>query len=107
MSSLELGRHFSVTSAHDPSALDFTAFAGIDTCVFLMVGKSLPTVTAALKHEAGKPGRLPVVVVRWGCTPKEEVYRGTLDDIASATAGRELSPCIMVVGEVAAMGKRS
>lgn len=32
------GRHFSVTSAHDPTTLDFAAFAGIDTCVFLMVG---------------------------------------------------------------------
>jgi len=31
-----VGRHFSVTSAHDPGALEFGAFAGIDTCVFLM-----------------------------------------------------------------------
>ena len=51
-----------------------------------------------------KAGTVPVAVIRWGCTPKEEVYRGTLGTIAEVTAGRELSPCIMVVGEVAAMG---
>ena len=51
-----------------------------------------------------KAGSVPVAVIRWGCTPKEEVYRGTLGTIAEVTAGRELSPCIMVVGEVAAMG---
>lgn len=78
--------------------------AGIDTCVFLMVGRNLSTVAAALMSGGDKSEDVPVAVVRWGCTPKEEVYRGTLGTIAAVTAGRELSPCVMVVGQVAAMG---
>ena len=103
----DLGRHFSVASAHDPDGLDFDAFRGIDTCVFLMVGRSLARVAAALTMDAGKGEDVPVAVIRWGCTPREEVYRGTLGTIAGVTAGRELSPCVMVVGEVAAMGRET
>jgi len=99
------GPCFSVTSAHDPAALNFGAFAGIDTCVFLMVGKSLPTVVEELVTTAGKSSETPVAVIRWGCTPKEEVYRGSLGSIVEVTRGRELSPCILVVGAVARGGQ--
>ena len=59
-----VGRHFSVASAHDPDALDFTAFAGIDTCVFLMVGRTLEKVVQRLgmsrdEGGAGVPGDAP------------------------------------------------
>jgi hypothetical protein len=66
----------------------------------------MATVAAALSSDSGgrKSDDVPVAVIRWGCTPREEVYRGTLGTIAAVTAGRELSPCIMVVGAVAAMG---
>jgi siroheme synthase len=72
---------------------------------YVAVGKSLAKVAAALTAEGRKSGDVPAAVIRWGCTPKEEVYRGTLGTIAAVTAGRELSPCIMVVGQVAAMGE--
>jgi uroporphyrin-III C-methyltransferase len=98
-----VGRHFAVASAHDCDALDFeTAFRGIDTCVFLMAGKSVPTLCERLVNESGKKRDTPVVIVRWACTDREEIVAGTLGDIALETAGRELSPCVFVAGEVCA-----
>jgi uroporphyrin-III C-methyltransferase len=98
-----VGKHFAVASAHDCDALDFeTAFRGIDTCVFLMAGKSVPTLCERLVNESGKKKDTPVVIVRWACTDREEIVVGTLGDVALETAGRELSPCVFVAGEVCA-----
>jgi len=98
-----VGRHFVVASAHDCDALDFAiAFRGIDTCVFLMAGKSVPTLCERLVNESGKKKETPVVIARWACTDREEIIAGTLGDVALATAGRELSPCVFVAGEVCA-----
>lgn len=102
-----VGRHFSVASAHDPDALDFTAFAGIDTCVFLMVGRTLEKVVQRLgmsrdEGGAGVPEDVPAAAIRWGCTERETTFRSTLKGIGDATRGEELSPCVLVVGRVAA-----
>ncbi len=37
-----LSRGFTVTSGHDPSAIDWDALKGFQTAVFLMAGYSLP-----------------------------------------------------------------
>jgi len=96
----ELGRHFAVTSAHDPKGIDFAAFAGIDTCVYLMVGKTLSLVVEALVRDAGKDAKTPCAVVRNGLQPDERSWFGTLSDIVIKTSGESLSPCILVVGDV-------
>ena len=96
----ELGRHFSVTSAHDPDAIDFAAFVGIDTCVYLMVGKSLPRVIDALVREGGKDTETPCAIIRNGMQPDERAWFGSLGDIVYKTSGESLSPCILVVGNV-------
>ena len=103
LSDKRFGKHFVIASAHDCDALDFeTAFRGIDTCVFLMAGKSVPTLCERLVNESGKKRNTPVVIVRWACTDREEIIAGTLGDVSLATAGRELSPCVFVAGEVCA-----
>jgi uroporphyrin-III C-methyltransferase len=96
----ELGRHYSVTSAHDPTSIDFSAFAGIDTCVFLMVGKSLATVVEALMGDANKPSNMPCAIIQNGMQSNERSWFGTLNDIVEKTSGESLSPCILVVGNV-------
>ena len=96
----ELGRHFSVTSAHDPNSIDFAAFAGIDTCVFLMVGRTLPIVVESLTREGNKPPTTPCCVIRNGMQPDERSWFGSLQDIVEKTSGESLSPCILVVGNV-------
>ena len=98
-----LGKHFVVASAHDCDALDFAAaFKGVDTCVFLMAGKALPVICERLVADSGKEPSTPALVVRWACTEREEVFAGTLRDLADRVAGRELSPCVLVAGEVCA-----
>ena len=96
----DLGRHFSVTSAHDPDAIDFSAFVGIDTCVFLMVGKSLSVVVERLVRDARKPSTITCCVIRNGMQADERSWFGTLDDIVERTSGESLSPCVLVVGDV-------
>ena len=68
------GKHYVVCSAHDPDGIDFHAFNGIDTCVFLMVGRSLPVVCERLTRDAGKRADAPAAVVKSGRTPQEEVF---------------------------------
>jgi uroporphyrin-III C-methyltransferase len=98
------GRHFCVTSAHDPNKIDFAAFRGIDTCVFLMAGKSLDAVCTRLVSDAGKRGDTPVAVIRDACGRSETIYRGTLETIVEETNGAKLSPCVVVVGSVCSLG---
>ena len=96
------GRHFAVASGHECERLDFAAFAGVDTCVFLMAGKKIRVLCERLIAESGKRPAMPALIVRWACTDREEVFAGTLGDLADRTAGRELSPCVFVAGEVCA-----
>ena len=98
------GKHFCVTSAHDPNKIDFAAFRGIDTCVFLMAGKSLDAVCTRLVSDAGKRGDTPVAVIRDACGRSETIYRGTLETIVKETNGAKLSPCVVVVGSVCSLG---
>lgn len=105
LTDVEIGKHFLVCSAHDPSLIDFAAFKGVDTCVFLMAGKSMDALCEGLAHGAGKDGSTPVALVRDACGANEAVWRGTLDSIrASIPKSEKLSPCVVVVGGVCALG---
>lgn len=105
LTDVEIGKHFLVCSAHDPSSIDFPAFKGVDTCVFLMAGKSMDALCEGLAHGAGKDGSTPVALVRDACGANEAIWRGTLDSIrASIPKSEKLSPCVVVVGGVCALG---
>jgi len=96
-----LSRHFAVTSCHDPDALDWAAFRGIDTLVLLMAAAKLPVVVDRLQQHSQRAQSTPVLVVRSAGTPEETVWEATLDSILQVTAGEKLSPCVVVVGAVA------
>ena len=105
LTDVAVGKHFVVCSAHDPSAIDFAAFADVDTCVFLMAGRSVDAICEGLARGAGKDGSTRVAVVRDACGLNEAVWRGTIDSIQSAIPKSEkLSPCVVVVGGVCALG---
>ena len=74
----KVGKHFLVCSAHDPSSIDFAAFADVDTCVFLMAGRSVDAICEGLARGAGKDGSTRVAVVRDACGLNEAVWRGTV-----------------------------
>jgi uroporphyrinogen III methyltransferase/synthase len=52
--------------------------------------------------EHGRAGQTPVVLVRWGTTPRQETLGGTLETIAAKAEAADFQPpAILVVGEVA------
>jgi uroporphyrinogen III methyltransferase/synthase len=92
-----------VTGHEDPgkdeSGVDWSDVAACrGTLVFFMGVRRLPQITAAL-IAYGRDPQTPVAVIRWGSWSKQQVFTGTLADIASKTMGI-MPPAIIVVGEV-------
>src|SRR6266705_1353432 len=96
------------TGHEDPakteSAIDYAALAKLGgTQVMLMGVKRLGSITREmLKH--GVRGDLPVALVRWATTGRQETLTGTLQDIAQrAIANGFAAPAVAVFGEVVAL----
>src|SRR5215471_15474293 len=96
------------TGHEDPakaeSAIDYAALAKLGgTQVMLMGMERLGSITGEMmKH--GVRGDLPVALVRWATTGRQETLTGTLQDIAqkAAASGFE-APAVAVFGEVVAL----
>lgn len=97
-----LGSNFAVLTAHDLDAHDWDALARLHTLVILMGGRSLAAVCDRLIRRGKRP-ETPVAIIRWASQPQQQVWTGTLLTIAHQTKGETLSPCIIVIGEVAAL----
>lgn len=93
------------TGHEDPekpeSALDYQRLATQPgTRVMLMGVERLGPITAALQQHGAAP-TLPVALVRWGTTGRQQVLQGTLADIAAkAQAIGFAAPAVAVFGEV-------
>ncbi|MDQ6861021.1 MAG: uroporphyrinogen-III C-methyltransferase [Verrucomicrobiota bacterium] len=93
------------TGHEDPSktesAIDFAALAKLGgTKVMLMGVERIGAIAQELITNGAAPD-LPVALVRWGTTARQETLTGTLQDIAErvAAAGFE-APAVAVFGEV-------
>ncbi|PSP19060.1 MAG: uroporphyrinogen-III C-methyltransferase [Cyanobacteria bacterium QS_8_64_29] len=95
----EWGRCFAVLSAHQPDCLDWPALARLDALVLLMGGRHLAIATERLQRH-GRAPETPVAVVRDAARPQQQVWIGTLADIANQTANASLAPSVTIVGEV-------
>jgi uroporphyrinogen III methyltransferase / synthase len=94
-----LSRGFAVVTAHLTDDLDWDALARIPTVVILMGARQLSEVVAQLiKHER-TPGT-PIAAIRWAGTPQQQVWVSDLAHIVAETEGIELSPAVIVVGQV-------
>jgi uroporphyrinogen III methyltransferase / synthase len=94
-----LSRGFAVVTAHLPDDLDWDALARIPTVVILMGARQLgEVVTQLLKHD--RSANTPIAVIRWAGTPQQQVWVSDLGQIISATDGIELSPAVIIVGQV-------
>jgi uroporphyrinogen III methyltransferase / synthase len=94
-----LSRGFAVVTAHLPDDLDWDALARIPTVVILMGARQLGEVVAQLlKHD--RPASTPIAIVRWAGTARQQVWVSDLERVRAETAGVELSPAAIVVGEV-------
>jgi uroporphyrinogen III methyltransferase / synthase len=94
-----LSRGFAVVTAHLPDDLDWDALARIPTVVILMGARQLGEVVAQLlKHD--RPANTPIAIIRWAGTPQQQVWVSELDRVIAETAGVELSPAVIIVGQV-------
>jgi uroporphyrinogen III methyltransferase / synthase len=93
---------FGVFTAHDLDALNWEALAQLPTLVLLMGGRHLAEICGRLLGRGRSPFT-PVAVIRWASQPQQQVWTGTLSDIAERVQGQKLSPCIIVVGEVVSL----
>jgi uroporphyrinogen III methyltransferase / synthase len=85
--------------AKDESAIDYKALvAGKGTLVMLMGTDRLESIVPVLLAN-GADARLPVALIRWGTTGRQETVVGVLDSIIAASAGFR-APAIAVFGRV-------
>jgi len=101
-----LASSFAVIAGHeDPgkasSSIDWEKLAtGVDTLVFLMGMRNLPTIaTKLLEH--GRPPDTPVAVIEDGTSPEQKTVVSSLKDIEDKVKEYRLGPpAVVVVGEV-------
>jgi uroporphyrinogen III methyltransferase / synthase len=94
-----LSRSVTIVSAHETAALDWDLMVRSESLVILMGGRSLPLLIPSLQ-DRGKPADTPIAIIRWGGWPQQEVWVGTLATILGQTQGEQLSPTVIVIGEV-------
>src|SRR6266567_5520054 len=96
------------TGHEDPgkteSAIDYAALAKLGgTQVMLMGVERLEPITREMLKQGARED-LPVALVRWGTTGRQETLTGTLQDIAQrAIANGFAAPAVAVFGEVVAL----
>jgi uroporphyrinogen III methyltransferase / synthase len=94
-----LSRGFAVITAHLPDDLDWDALARIPTVVILMGARQLgEVVTQLLKHD--RSVSTPIAIIRWAGTPQQQVWVSDLGQVLLETDGIELSPAVIIVGQV-------
>ncbi|MDJ0695152.1 uroporphyrinogen-III C-methyltransferase [Mastigocoleus sp. MO_188.B34] len=99
-----LSRCFAVFSGHEPNNLEWEALSKIDTLVILMGGRNIAEIVKRLQQH-GRSQNTPIAIIRWAATAQQEVWMGTLETILKKVSGINLSPTVVVIGEV--VGLRS
>ncbi len=94
-----LSRGFAVITAHLPDDLDWDALARMPTVVILMGARQLGAiVTQLLKHD--RSINTPIAIIQWAGTSEQQVWVSDLGQIITETDQIELSPAVIVVGQV-------
>ncbi|MGF1460758.1 MAG: uroporphyrinogen-III C-methyltransferase [Leptolyngbyaceae cyanobacterium] len=94
-----LGSQFTVLTAHDLELHNWEALAQMAVLVVLMGGRHLAEICDRLIRY-GKRAETPVAIIRWASQPQQQIWEGTLLNIAQLTKAQKLSPSIIVIGEV-------
>ena len=97
------------TGHEDPekseSAIDYEALAKLGgTQVMLMGVERIETIAQEMLSHGVRPD-LPVALVRWGTTARQQSIRGTLQNIAQCVAEAEFAPpAVAIFGDVVSLG---
>lgn len=99
------------TGHEDPekneSSIDFEALARLGGTQVMLMGVERIDAIARQMMEHGVGPDLPVALIRWGTTSRQEIIRGTLRDIAQLVAEKNFAPpAVAVFGEVASLGAK-
>jgi uroporphyrin-III C-methyltransferase len=99
-------------------AVDWAAHAhAADTLVIFMCAETITSITRAL-ISSGRSPSTPIAIIRWGTYKHQEVYSGTLEDVAgldgqdrdqgpgSSSQIIIAPPAIAIIGEVVALRDR-
>lgn len=98
------------TGHEDPEkaegSINFAALAQLGgTQVMLMGVERIEAIAQQMMAHGVRPD-LPVAMVRWGTTGRQETVRGTLGNIAQQVAAKNFSPpAVAIFGEVVSLGK--
>ncbi len=98
------------TGHEDPekteSSINFAALAKLGgTQVMLMGVERIEAIAQQMMAHGVRPD-LPVAMVRWGTTGRQETVRGTLGNIAQQVAEKNFSPpAVAIFGEVVSLGE--
>ena len=97
------------TGHEDPdkteSSIDFAALAQLGgTQVMLMGVERIETIVQQMIQHGVRPD-LPVALIRWATTGRQEIVSGTLQTIAQRVAEKNLAPpAVAIFGEVVSLG---
>lgn len=104
LTDVDVGGAFAVVSGHAAEATDWSAYARVPTLVLLMAARKAAYVAAQLAATGWALGT-PVAVVRGAGTEEQRVWRTVLGGLAALMGdGSGWSPCVIIVGEVVALG---
>lgn len=101
---------FAVVTGHEcikkeESTIDWHALARIPTLVVLMGIAQIEHIVTSLIG-AGRTISTPTAVIRWGATERQQVVTADLSSLPTAIAEAGVTaPAVIVIGEVAALGK--
>ena len=103
--------HFTVFTGHeDPaknrSAIDFQSLARLGGTQIMLMGMERIESIASEMMQQGVRSDLPVALVRWATTGRQETLTGTLEDIAQRVREQGFeAPAVAVFGEVVRLRK--
>ena len=94
-----LSRGFAAITAHSPDDLDWDALSRMPTLVILMGAKTLGAIVSQLlKHD--RAASTPIAIIKWAGTAQQQIWISDLGNIIPKTAGINLSPAVIVIGQV-------
>ena len=107
----DLTSHVTFFTGHeDPekaeSSINFAALAQLGGTQVMLMGVERIEAIVQQMMAHGVRRDLPVALVRWGTTGRQETVRGTLEDIAQQVAAINFSPpAVAIFGEVVSLGE--
>src|SRR5450432_1261666 len=99
------------TGHEDPekveSSIDFAALAKLGGTQVMLMGVERIEAIAQQMRQHGLPNELPVALVRWGTTGRQQTVSGTLQNIAQRVVEEDCAPpAVAVFGEVVSLGEQ-